>query len=101
VNQPDKTEPEEKTMNTNATQTYILFNAVSVGVALLMLGLSIWLAPIDLSTKGHWAMGVLLLTGSLVNLVKYRMDERIAADTTSKVEKARQEKLISEYVGKE
>jgi hypothetical protein len=46
-------------------------------------------------------MGVLLLTGSLVNLVKYRTDERIAAETTAKIEKARNEKLISEYVGKE
>ncbi|TPI08691.1 hypothetical protein FJW06_28330 [Mesorhizobium sp. B4-1-3] len=85
----------------NGNQTYILFNTVSVGTAYFMLGLSLWLAPVDLSTKGYWAMGVLLLTGSLVNLVKYRTDERIAAETTAKIEKARNEKLISEYVGKE
>jgi hypothetical protein len=88
-------------MNMNATQTYILFNAVSVAAAYFMLGLSLWLAPVDLSTKGYWPMAVLLLTGSLVNLVKYRMDERLAAETTSKIERARNEKLISEYVGKE
>ncbi|MDX8441682.1 YiaA/YiaB family inner membrane protein [Bradyrhizobium sp. Arg314] len=85
----------------NGNQTYILFNTVSVGAAYFMLGLSLWLAPVDLSTKGYWAMGVLLLTGSLVNLVKYRTDERISAETTAKIEKARNEKLISEYVGKE
>lgn len=85
----------------NANQTYITFNAASVGAAYFMLGLSLWLAPVDLSTKGYWAMGVLLLTGGLVNLVKYRMDERIAAETTAKIEKARNEKLISEYVGKD
>jgi hypothetical protein len=85
----------------NGNQTYILFNTVSVGAAYFMLGLSLWLAPVDLSTKGYWAMGVLLLTGSLVNLVKYRTDERIAAETTAKIEKARNEKLINEYVGKE
>ena len=85
----------------NAHQTYIIFNAVSVAAALLMLALSIWLAPVDLSTKGYWAMAVLLLTGSLVNLVKYRMDERLAAETTTKIERARNEKLISEYVGKD
>ncbi|WP_181174669.1 hypothetical protein [Mesorhizobium sp. B2-3-10] len=45
-------------------------------------------------------MGILLLTGSLMNLVKYRTDERISAGT-AKIEKARNEKLISEYVGKE
>ncbi|ESY88893.1 hypothetical protein FJ934_20290 [Mesorhizobium sp. B2-4-12] len=85
----------------NANQTYIMFNTISVGAAYFMLGLSLWLAPVDLSTKGYWAMGILLLTGSLVNLVKYRTDERISAETTAKIEKARNEKLISEYVGKE
>jgi len=85
----------------NANQTYIMFNTVSVGAAYFMLGLSLWLAPVDLSTKGYWAMGILLLTGSLVNLVKYRTDERLSAEMTAKIEKARNEKLISEYVGKE
>ncbi|CAN7695865.1 YiaA/YiaB family inner membrane protein [Mesorhizobium amorphae] len=85
----------------NANQTYIMFNSISVGAAYFMLGLSLWLAPVDLSTKGYWGMGILLLTGSLVNLVKYRMDERLSAEMTAKIEKARNEKLISEYVGKE
>ncbi|MEI9430352.1 YiaA/YiaB family inner membrane protein [Mesorhizobium sp. Cs1299R1N3] len=79
----------------NSNQTYIMFNTVSVGAAYFMLGLSLWLAPVDLSTKGYWAMGILLLTGS------HRTDERISAETTAKIEKARNEKLISEYVGKE
>ena len=85
----------------NANQTYIMFNTASVGAAYFMLGLSLWLAPVDLSTKGYWAMGILLLTGSLVNLVKYRTDERLSAEMTAKIEKARNEKPISEYVGKE
>ena len=85
----------------NANQTYIMFNTASVGAAYFMLGLSLWLAPVDLATKGYWAMGILLLTGSLVNLVKYRTDERLSAEMTAKIEKARNEKLISEYVGKD
>lgn len=36
----------------NANQTYIMFNTASVGAAYFMLGLSLWLAPVDLSTKG-------------------------------------------------
>jgi hypothetical protein len=85
----------------NANQTYIMFNTASVGAAYFMLGLSLWLAPVDLATKGYWAMGILLLTGRLVNLVKYRTDERLSSEMTAKIEKARNEKLISEYVGKE
>jgi hypothetical protein len=85
----------------NANQTYITFNFGAVLVALGMLALSIWLAPVNLATKGYWGMGVLLLTGSLVNLVKYRMDERMAEEMSSKLEKARNEKLINDYVGRE
>ena len=84
----------------NSNQTYIMFNGISVAVAYAMLALSLWLAPVDLSTKGYWGMGILLLTGSLVNLVKYRMDQRLEEDLVSKIEKARNEQLLSEYVGK-
>ncbi|GLQ79681.1 hypothetical protein GCM10007881_32000 [Mesorhizobium huakuii] len=46
-------------------------------------------------------MGILLLTGSPANLVKYRADERQSAEMTARIEKARNEKLISEHGGKE
>ncbi|MEL6200880.1 MAG: YiaA/YiaB family inner membrane protein [Pseudomonadota bacterium] len=82
----------------NSNQTYIAFNATCVFAAYFMMGLSIWLAPVDLSTKGYWAMAVLLLTGSLVNLVKYRMDARIEEETVAKIEKAKNEKLLADYV---
>lgn len=85
----------------NSTQTYITFNAACCAAAYFMMGISLWLAPVNLSTKGFWAMAVLFLTGSLVNLVKYRMDQRREQETVSKVEKAKNEKLLSEYVGKD
>jgi hypothetical protein len=80
---------------------YIAFNGAAVAVAYFMLALSIWLAPVDLSTKGYWGMGILLLTAALVNFVKFRMDDKIAEELASKVEKARNDKLITEYVAKE
>ncbi|MEL6436527.1 MAG: YiaA/YiaB family inner membrane protein [Pseudomonadota bacterium] len=86
-------------MNTN--QTYITFNAACVLAAYVMMGLSLWLAPINIATKGYWAMAILLLTGSLVNLVKYRMDARIEEETVNKIEKAKNEKLLAEYVATE
>lgn len=86
-------------MNMNTTTgIYTAFNALGVAVAYGMLALSIWLAPIDLSTKGYWGMGVLLLTLSLVNLVKYRFDQRAGEDRIQKLEEARNEKLLEEYV---
>ena len=80
---------------------YITFNAAAVAAAYVMLGLSLWLAPINLATKGYWAMGILLLTASLVNLVKFRMDQHIADETVSRIEKAKNEKILSEYVAKD
>lgn len=79
---------------------YITFNAAAVVAAYIMLGLSLWLAPINLATKGYWAMGILLLTASLVNLVKFRMDQHIADETVHKIEKAKNDKILSEYVSK-
>jgi hypothetical protein len=84
-----------------ATQTYITFNAACAAAAYFMMGLSLWLAPVNLATKGYWAMAILLLTGSLVNLVKYRMDQRREEEVTTKIEKAKNDKLISEYVARE
>ena len=78
------------------------FNAVGVIVAYGMLALSLFLSTeVPLATKGFWGMGVLLLTLSLVNFVKYRVDERYASDRVARLESARNEKLLSEYVSDE
>lgn len=86
-------------MDTEAHRVYTLFNLGGVVVAYLMLGLSVWLAPIDLAIKGFWSMGVFLLTISLVNLVKFRIDERMTRDRIAKLEAARDDRMLEEYVG--
>jgi hypothetical protein len=83
----------------NNNQIYIMFNAAGVAAALFLLALSLWLAPVDLSTKGYWGMGVVLLMGSLVNLVKYRMDDRHAQNVVRQLEQAKNEKILKDYVG--
>lgn len=76
----------------------ILFNGLGIVAAYVMLGFSIWLAPINLATKGYWAIGILLLTLSLVNFVKYRFDVRLREDRLQRLEDAKNEKLLEEYV---
>jgi hypothetical protein len=83
---------------TDNNQIYIVFNAAAVAAALFLLSLSLWLAPVDLATKGYWGMGIVLLIGSLVNLVKYRMDARMQQDVVRQIEAARNEKILKEYV---
>jgi hypothetical protein len=49
-------------------------------------------------TKGYWGMGIVLLMASLVNFVKYRMDQRIQQDVVHQIEAAKNEKILKEYV---
>lgn len=76
----------------------IFFNGLGIAVAYLMLGISLWMAPINLATKGYWAIGILLLTLSLVNFVKYRFDVRLREDRIQRLEDAKNEKLLEQYV---
>lgn len=85
-------------MQTTNNTVYILFNGLGVATAYFMLALSVWLAPVDLSTKGYWGMGIFLLTVALVNLVKYRLDDRVQAEKLYKLETAKNEKIIQDYI---
>ncbi|UWQ94685.1 hypothetical protein K3728_13370 [Rhodobacteraceae bacterium M385] len=72
-------------------------NFLGVAIAYGLLGLSLWLSTdVPLATKGYWAMGILLLTLSLINVVKYRFDMRFSDDRLRKIEDARNEKLLED-----
>jgi len=78
----------------------IFINVIGVLVAYGLLGLSLYLSTeVPLATKGYWGMGILLLTLSLINVVKYRFDMRITEDRISQIEQAKNEKLLEDYVG--
>ena len=77
----------------------IFFNGCGVVVAYGMLALSLYMSPdVPLATKGYWGIGILLLTLALVNFVKLRFDERLSDDRIQRIEDARNEKLLSDYV---
>ena len=86
-------------MNKQTDNTLIInFNLLGVIVAYGMLALSIWITDIPLSAKGYWGMGVLLLTLSLANFIKYRIEDRMREDRINRLEDAKNEKLLEEYV---
>ena len=88
--------------NSSDNALILFFNGAAVVVAYAMLGLSLWLsAEVPLATKGFWGIGILLLTLALVNFVKYRFDERMSSDRIARLEEARNERLLSDYVGKD
>ena len=78
----------------------IFFNGLGVVVAYGMLALSLYMSPdVPLATKGYWGIGILLLTLALVNFVKLRFDDRLSEDRISRIEEARNERLLTEYIG--
>lgn len=86
--------------NRNDNALIMLFNAAGVVVAYGMLAISLYMSPdVPLSTKGYWAIGILMLTLALVNFVKYRFDDRLSEDRLQRLEDARNERLLSDYIG--
>ncbi len=86
---------------TKSDNSLIMFvNGAGVAVAYGMLGISLWLSTeVPLATKGFWGMAVLMLTLALVNFVKYRFDDKMSEDRIQRIEDAKNEKLLSDYIG--
>lgn len=75
----------------------MFINSAGVVLAYLLLGVSLWLsADVPLATKGYWGMGIVLLSISLINVVKYKFDMRMNADRINRIEEARNEKMLEE-----
>ncbi len=88
-------------MKTIHSDNSLILNLNALGVALAygLLALSLYLSTeVPLATKGYWGMGVLLLTLSLVNVVKYRFDARANEDRIRQLEEAKNERLLAEFV---
>ncbi|WP_050603282.1 hypothetical protein [Ruegeria sp. 6PALISEP08] len=83
--------------NRGENNLILMLNGAGVAVAYLLLGISLYLSTdVPLATKGYWGMGIVLLTLSLINVVKYRFDGRSAEDRINRIEEARNEKLLEE-----
>lgn len=81
----------------NDNSLIIILNGAGVAVAYGLLAVSLWLSTdVPLATKGYWGMGIVLLTLSLINVVKYRFDNRSAEDRLNRIEEARNEKMLED-----
>ncbi len=77
----------------------LALNIAGVAAAYVLLSISLWLSTeVPLATKGYWGMGVLLLTLSLINVVKYRFDAQASIDRIKQLEEAHNERLLAEFV---
>lgn len=87
-------------MERNDDNRAIMFlNGIGVAIAYGMLAISLWMSvEVPLATKGFWGIGILLLTLALVNFVKYRFDAKLRDDRINRIEEARNERLLEDYV---
>lgn len=82
---------------TNENGMIMFINMAGVVLAYGLLAISLYLSvDVPLSTKGYWGMGIVLLTISLINVVKYRFDWKSSEDRIRRIEEARNEKLLEE-----
>ena len=89
-------------MNKNDNTLIMVFNGAGVVIAYVLLGFSLYLSTdVPLSTKGFWGIGILMLTVSLVNFVKYRFDAKADADRVRMIEEAKNEQMLAKYVTKD
>ncbi|MCP4206151.1 MAG: hypothetical protein GY767_03760 [Shimia sp.] len=81
----------------NDNSTIVMLNMAGVALAYVLLGISLWLSTdVPLSTKGYWGMGIVLLTISLINVVKYRFDNQQRDERIRRIEEVRDEKMLEE-----
>lgn len=81
----------------NENGMILLINMAGVALAYALLAISLWLSvDVPLSTKGYWGMGIVLLTISLINVVKYKFDQRISNDRINRIEEAKNEKILED-----
>ncbi len=81
----------------NDNSTILMLNMAGVALAYVLLGISLWMSTdVPLSTKGYWGMGIVLLTISLINVVKYQFDNQQREDRIRRIEEVRDEKLLEE-----
>lgn len=87
-------------LNVKSDNNMILgLNALGVVAAYVLLGFSLYLSvDVPLATKGYWGMGIVLLTLSLINVVKYRFDAQVFHDRIRQLEEAKNEKLLEDFV---
>lgn len=87
------------TTNRSDNTLIMMINGVAVVIAYGMLSLSLYLSTdVPLATKGYWGIAIMMLTVALINFVKYRFDDRLSEDRLHRLEAAKTEKLLSDYV---
>jgi hypothetical protein len=75
---------------------WVTFTYISFAASAFMVGIGIWLLPLDFSMKGYLTMGFLMLTQSCITLTKTMRDMHESDKLVNRIEDAKAERLLME-----
>jgi hypothetical protein len=88
----------ETVMNHTAQHSaaWVAFTYISFAASAFMIGIGIWLLPLNLSIKGYFTMGFLMLVQSCITMTKTMRDNHESDRLVNRIEDAKAERLLME-----
>ena len=76
------------------SNAWVTFTYASFFASVAMVGVGILFAPIDIGTKGYFAMGAAMLVQSSITMTKTLRDVHESSKLVNRIEDARAERLL-------
>jgi len=82
--------------NQTHSAAWVTFTYISFAASCFMVGIGIWLLPLDLAIKGYLTMGFLMLVQSCITMTKTMRDMHESDRLVNRLEDAKAERLLME-----
>jgi hypothetical protein len=83
--------------NTQHSAAWVTFTYISFAASCFMVGIGIWLLPLDLSVKGYLTMGFLMLVQSCITMTKTMRDMHESGRLVNRIEDAKAERILMDF----
>ena len=78
------------------SEAWVAFTYISFAASAFMVGIGIWLLPLELSMKGYLTMGFLMLVQSSITITKTIRDNHESGKLVNRLEDAKAERILME-----
>ena len=83
--------------NTQHSAAWVTFTYISFAASCFMVGIGIWLLPLELSIKGYLTMGFLMLIQSCITMTKTMRDMHESGKLVNRIEDAKAERILMDF----
>jgi hypothetical protein len=83
--------------NMQHSTAWVTFTYISFAASCFMVGIGIWLLPLDLSIKGYLTMGFLMLIQSCITMTKTMRDMHESGKLVNRIEDAKAERILMDF----